>query len=375
MKIRIRKNELMNGINVVQKAVLSRSNMSILKGILIVAENDHIRLVSNNMELGIEITMDGEVLESGSVVIDCKTLADIVRKIRDEYIEMMIDRDFKITVNCKDLKINLFGYHSVDFPELPAVKEDDYIFISQNLLSSMIRQTIFAVSKAEHLRAITGVLIEIYKNEIIMAATDGYRFALRKYYDKGLRNKEAKVIVPGNCLLEIEKLFNKESEKKPVKIYFQERYTVIHTGKAKIVTRLLQGNFINHNSVMPQNYETEIEINTADLIYALEIVSIFALNSNTGVIFDISADKLKITSKGEIGNIIKEVRIKLTGRELVIAFNISYILDMLRVIDEKQIKICFSKGSNSPAVIKPVSDISYEYLVLPIRINNIQGLD
>lgn len=368
MKIWVGQNELLRGIHVVQKAVPTKSVMPILKGILIVAENNKVKLVANDMQLGIETTIKAQVIQPGRVVIDSKIFGDIVRRIKDEYVEFSVDEKLSVEIKCENLEMKIVGFNANDFPDVPKVREENTITVNEGIFSNMIKQTVFAVSKSEHLQVITGELIEIKENEIIMAATDGYRFALRKQLVREELSKDIKVTIPGNSLMEIGKLLSGDSTR-DIKITLEDRYALFVIDDTKIVTRLLQGKYLNHDVVMPKDYDTKIIINTKDLLDALEITSIFAQNSNTGVRFSIRNDKLKIFSNADIGHIVKEINTDFFGEDLEIAFNISYLIEGLRVIDDEEIEFCFSKGSKSPGVIKPISDKRYEYLILPIRIN------
>lgn len=368
MKIRISQSGLMRGINVVQKAVPSISVMPILKGILLIAEDDSVKLVANDMQIGIETELDAEVIEPGSVVIDSKIFGDIVRKIKDEYLEIIVDKKLSINIKCKNLDMKLVGFSGSDFPQIPKVKEENIIAISENTLNEMINQTVFAVAKSEHLQVITGQLIELKEKEITMAATDGYRFALRKQYYDNDQCKSSRIIIPGDSLKEIKKLLSTDSERE-IKVALEEKHALFIIDNTKVVTRLLQGDYINTDIVMPKSYETKMKLKTRELLDALEITSIFAENSNSGVILRITDDSLKVSSRADIGSIVKEVDIELEGEDLEIGFNIRYLIEGLRVIDAEEIVFSFSKGSNSPGVIKPISDVKYEYLILPVRIN------
>ncbi len=368
MRIKVQRDQLLQGINSVQKAISSTTIMSILKGVLIRGEDNHIYLTANDMQIAIEMAIEGEVLEPGSIVVDGKLFWDIVRRLKDDSIELSVRENQKIELKSEELDMSFSGFDSTDFPELPSMQENNEAFLDEGQLNKMIRQTSFAVSKGEHIQAISGALLEINEGEMIMAATDGYRFALAKLCccDNRIR---AKGIIPGSSLIQLGKLLSADSRSK-VKISLHEKYAVFSFNSIKIITRLLQGNFINHSAVIPTQYESEIRVRTKDLLYSIEVASIFASYSNTGVKLDISDNSMIISSNAEIGSISKRVNIDKRGKDLVIAFNSNYILEGLRVFDEEEISICFSKGSNSPAVIKAIGSKDYEYLILPVRLSN-----
>ncbi len=369
MRIKTDREQLLQGLNAVQKAISGSSIMPILRGILIRGENNLIYLTANDMQLGIEIAIKGTVLEPGSIVVDGRLFWDIVKRLKDEFIELRLTDKHQIEIKSKELDLSLKAFDSVDFPQLPTIPEANAVFIDEGHLNKMIKQTGFAVSKGEHMQSITGCLLEVLNDEIIMAATDGYRFALARHHCSNTTGMEAKAIIPGSSLIQIGKLLSAE-EGRTVKIALQDKYAALCFDNIKIITRLLQGSFISHRSVIPIEFETQIRVNTKDILYSLEITSIFASYSNTGVKLEISDDELLIHSNAGIGSISKRLNIEKKGKDLVIAFNNSYLLEGLRVFDEDEALICFANGSNSPAVIKSVANDAYEYLILPVRLSN-----
>ncbi|WP_425447215.1 DNA polymerase III subunit beta [Dethiothermospora halolimnae] len=369
MNIKITRNELLMGINAVGKAVPSRSTMPILKGILVIAENNEVRLIANNMQLGIEVKLEAEVSCSGKFVIDAKIFSDIVRKIKDEYIEIEVNEKLSVEIKCDNLQMKLMGLSANSFPEMPEVGEENTVYIKEGVLNEMIRQTVFAVSKSEHLQVISGELVEIKKDKIIMASTDSYRFALKKQFCENELKEDTKAIIPGDSLVEIGKLLSNDSNEE-VKVVLEDKHALFIIDNIKVVTRLLDGEYLNHDVVIPKEYKTKISINKSNLQEALELAAVFTQNSGTDVRLNITDDKLKISSNADIGNIVKEIDIELEGEDLEIGFNVSYLLEGLKVIDDSEIMICFAGGSSSPAVIIPNKDIGYEYLVVPVRIRS-----
>lgn len=365
MKIIIEKSELLKGINIVQKAIPSKAVMPILKGILLVAENNKLRLIANDMQIGIETYLNAEVIEPGSIVIDSKTFGEIVRTIRAETVEISINEKQEVMIKCEDLEMKIIGFNANEFPELQIVKEEDFIVIDESVLSKIIKQTVFAVSKTETLSIITGELIEIENSNITMVATDMYRVAIRKHYFKNTSNRQVKAIIPGNSLSEIYKLITEEGHRE-VKIALEEKHALFVIGKTKFVTRLLHGEYLNYDATIPKEFTSIVRLKTNELLYALEMASIFAQDKL--VRLSITDEKLKISSHTEVGNIVKEVKIDLNGEDLEIGFNIRYLIEVLKVIDCEEIELCFS-SSVTPGLLRTIDNNHYEYLVLPVRMH------
>lgn len=365
MKISIKKSELLKGINIVQKAIPSKAVMPILKGILLIAEKDKLKLIANDMQISIETCLHAEVMQTGSIVIDSKTFGEIVRRIRAETVEISVNEKQEVMIKCEDIEMKIIGFNSKEFPEIPVVKEEDFIVIDESVLSKIIKQTVFAVSKTEALSIITGELIEIENSNITMVATDMYRVAIRKHNFKNTSNRQVRAIIPGNSLSEIYKLISEEGHRE-VKIALEEKHALFVIDKTKFVTRLLHGDYLNYEATIPKEFTSIVRLKTNELLYALEMASIFAQDKL--VRLSITDEMLRISSHTEIGNIVKEVGIELDGEDLEIGFNIQYLIEVLKVVDCEEIELCFS-SSVTPGLLRTIEDSHYEYLVLPVRMH------
>lgn len=368
MHIKVKQSKLLKGINIVQRGIHNQSNMPILKGILLLVEGNVLKLISNNMQIAIETEVNAEIIEEGRVVIDSKLLSDLIRKVKDDEIEIKVIDQLKVVIQCSSLLIHMKGFSADEFPTIPKVVEKNHITVSAHILRQMIKKTVFSVSKADTLSAFTGELFEMKNNSLNMVATDMYRIALVKQAIQSDFNDDIKALIPGEALLEINKLLG--DVEGDIKISLEEKQALFHIKKTRVVTRLIQGEFLNYESIFPQSHLTKIQVNTSDLLEALEITAIFSQNSNHLVRLNMIDNKLKISSNTEVGDIVKEIDIKLEGKDLEIGFNIRYLLEIIRVIESEFIYMFFSSGV-SPCVIKTQDGCTYEYLVLPVRIHNI----
>ena len=364
MKIICAQKDLTEGLNIVQKAVSVKSTLPILKGILIETEGDHIKLTGNDLSLGIETRIPATVEEPGSVVVSSKLFGDIVRKLPEESLTLVADDKHHILIECHHSSFDLLGQSAVEFPELPAVEDQDTFDLNQDLLRGMIRQTLFATSQDEARPVLTGVLMEANDGEMSMVAIDGYRLALRKASINP--NIQKKAVIPGKTLNELSRLMNGNAED-TVKISMSDKHILFEINTVKMVSRLLEGEFIKYNQIIPKESKSIITVCTMDLNDAIERASLLAREGkNSSIRFTIRDERMTIRSNVEIGSVKEELDIQLDGDDIEIGFNPRYLIDALKVMDSEKITIEMTTAV-SPCVMKPTNTNSYLYLVLPVR--------
>lgn len=367
MKIVCNQKLLANSINIVQKAVSNKTTLPILKGILIEARDNTLKLIGNNLEIGIEHVIDEDVtiINEGSIVIPARLFGEIIRKLPDEDVEIEVHDNNEIIISCLNSKFNLLGYDAGEFTELPVLVESNSYTVNQDLIHNMIRQTIFATSVDESRLVLTGALLEIKDNSISMVAIDGYRLALRKAYINS--NTHNKAVIPSKTLNELNKILSMEAEGDIV-ISFTEKHILFKMNKVKIVSRLLDGEFINYQQIIPKNSKTVVKVKTRALYEAIERASLLAKEGKNNMVkFSIEDEYMTIDSNVEIGSVTEKVSIELEGDDLEIGFNSKYLLDALKIIDSEEVDIDLST-SVSPCIIKPSDNTNYIYLVLPVRL-------
>ncbi|MBS3995506.1 MAG: DNA polymerase III subunit beta [Alkaliphilus sp.] len=367
MKIICTQKSLAASINIVQKAVSSKTTLPVLKGILLETEENKLKLVGTDIELGIENYIDAEIIKSGSVVIASKILGEIIRKLPDSTVEIEVDQDNNTIFRCENSEFTLLGHSSIDFPELPEVEKDFKYSISQDLFKSMIKQTTFATTIDETRPVLTGVLMEIKDNKISMVALDGYRLALKQGNIKTLTDN--KVIIPGKTLNEVYKILSEEDNDE-IEIYFTEKHILFKTQDTRIISRLLEGEFVNYNQIIPREFKSRVSVNTRSLYDSIERASLMAKEGKNNLIkFSIKDEKMSISSNSEMGKVFESLSIKLEGADIEIGFNSKYFIDVLRVIDSEEVYLNFINNV-SPCIIKPVDNNNYTHLILPVRITN-----
>ena len=366
MKISIRKSNLLQGINIVSKAVSNKTTHPILSCILVEAAAGVIKLTANDMEIGIESYVDGTVIEDGKVALEAKLFSDFIRKLPDSDITIESDKDSKTLIKCERLEFNIPGKSGEDFSNLPVVSKDKFITISQFALREVINQTIFSISDNDNNKLMTGELFEVSNNKLSVVSLDGHRISIRYIELKG-DNSDIKVVVPGKSLSDISKIMNGGVDD-PVNIYFTDNNILFEFDNTKVVSRLIEGEYFRISHMLSVDYQIKMKINKREFLDSLDRATLLIKDSDKKPIrlsIDDRTLGLKISSL--IGSLNEEIDIEKEGNNLVIGFNPKLIIDALRVIDDENVTIYFN-NTKSPCVIKDDAE-TYIYLILPMGIN------
>lgn len=367
MKIICNQKILAHKINIVQKAINGKTTLELLKGILLTAKEGTLNLTGYDLEIGIDTHIQAEIVEEGEIVINARLFGDIIRKLPDTFVEIETDSDNNVYINCLNSRFKIKGDSSVEYPRLPDVNENDLYNIPQDLLKNMIKQTVFAISQDQTKPILMGELLEIVGGNISLVAIDGYRLAVRSSEIDNMSNN-TKVIIPGKTLHDVNGLLSSEDD--AIQLGFDEKNAIFIINETKIITRLLDGEFIDYKKLLPREYGVRAKVNTKELLNSIERASLLSQSEKNNLIkLSIRDNSIAITSNTEKGNVYEEVSIELEGDYLDIAFNSRYFLDALKVIDSEEIFIEFTTNVN-PCIIKPVDGTKYTYLLLPVRISS-----
>ena len=369
MKFICYKDKIIKALNSVVKGVASKTTKPILEGILIQTNDKEIKLTTYDLELGIEYTMECDVKEQGSTVVNAMMFTEIIRKLPDSEINININENNLLTIECEGALYKLATMNQDEFPELTKIEIENSIELEQSALKNMIKKTIFAVSTEENRPIFTGCLFEIKNNKLNIVAIDGFRLALRTI-NLPVQVNDFKAVIPAKSLNEVNKILEDSFE--PVKIGVSKNQAVFEMENCKIVTRILDGEFLNYASVIPENWQTRIRVEKNSLQNSFERISLISSSSmekekKYPVKVTIDIGKLTILCTNQTGDAKEEVFISTEGKNLEVGFNPKYFLDSLKAIDEEEIFVEF--GTNvSPCLIKSVENNDYVYMILPIRL-------
>lgn len=367
MRFKCDQQVLAKAINTVSVAVSNRTTLPVLRGILMNASGDEVSLTASDLDISIKTVIKADVEEEGSTVVMAKLFGDIVRKLPNEEINIEKEREDSVKVNTVSSEFNVLALPVEDFPETGSKEEDNRkIVLDSDIFKMMIRKTGFAASTDESKGVLTGVLTEINEDAINMVALDGFRLALAKEYVKSSSNE--RFIIAATKMNEIAKILS-DHEDEDVEIELGKKRAVLNIGDTEIVIRVMEGEFIKYEDIIPKESNTRIVIGRSILMNSIERASLLAREGgkNNLIKFSVKEDMLTITSRSEEGNVREEIGIEKEGNDIEIGFNSKYMIDALKEIEDE--KIClYMNTSVTPCVVRPTEGDSYEYLILPVRI-------
>ena len=371
MKIVCEKEKLLKCINSVVRGVPTRTTMPILEGIFIQTNENKVKMTTYDLDLGIEYIVDCDVVEEGNTVVNATMFSEIIRKLPDTEIKISVNENKLLVIECEGSLYKLSTMNPEEYPELPKIDVEHSVLTEQKTLKDMIKKTIFAVSLEENRPIFTGCLFEIVNNKLNVVAIDGSRMGWVSTFLSEKTNN-FKAVIPGKTLNEVNKIITDSFD--TIKIGIAKNQAVFEMENCKIVTRLLEGEFLNYQNVIPSSWETKIRINKNILQNCLERVSLISSSyvekeKKYPVKIKIEIGKVILSCTNQTGDAKEEIYIETEGKPLEIGVNPKYFLDALKVIEDEEIFIEF--GSNiSPCIIKPVEETAqeYVYMILPIRI-------
>lgn len=368
MKIVCSKSSLLNGVQIVSKAVPNKTTMSILECILIDASNGEIKLTANDMELGIETIIDGKIEEKGIIAIDSKIFLDIVRKLPDSDITIQTDSSYKVLITCEKLVFNIIGKSGEDFSYLPAVERNDGILVSQFTLKEVVRQTIFSIADNDNNKLMTGELFDINGSELKVVSLDGHRISIRKIKLKNTYEPK-KVVVPGKTLNEISKILSGDADK-DVNIYFTAKHIVFEFEKTVVVSRLIEGEYFRIDQMLSSDYETKVRIHKKEFLDCIDRATLLVKEGDKKpIIINITDNSMELKINSIIGSMNENIDIDKVGKDMMIGFNPKFLIDALRVIDDEEIDI-YLVNPKAPCFIKDAEE-DYVYLILPVNFTTV----
>ena len=371
MKLVCEKDNILKALNSVTKAVATKTTMPILEGILIQTNDNEVKFTTYDLEIGIEYIINCEVKEQGATVVNVIMFSEIIRRLPDSEIKITLDEKNLLVIECEGSLYKLATMNPDEFPELPQINIENSIEIEQNSLKDMIRKTIFAVSTEENRPIFTGCLFEIKNNKLNVVAVDGFRLAWKS---KFLQNKinDFTAVIPGRTLNEINKIMTDSYDN--IKIGIAKNQALFEMENCKIVTRLLDGEFLNYSSVIPENWETRIRVDKSTIQNCFERISLISSSSiekekKYPVKVNVDIGKVTISCTNQTGDAKEEMYVTTEGKNLEAGFNPKYFLDALKVIDDEEVYVHFG-SSISPCIIRPVDEGDYVYMILPIRLKD-----
>ena len=360
------KSKLIEGMNIVMKAIPGKTTMMILECVVIEVKDNQIKLIANDLQLGIETLIDGEIKQEGSVAVGAKVFFEIIRKLPSDNVSITVDEDYHMNISCGKAKFNIMAKATDEFPYLPNIVNDKNVNISQFTLKDIIRQTVFSISDNENAKVMTGELFEIHDSELKVVSLDGHRISIRKVklnqsYD------DVSVIIPGKTLIEISKIINGGMDDE-VSIFFTDKHVLFEFEDTIVLSRLIEGEYYKIDKMLSTDYETKVTVNKREMLECIDRSTLLLKESDKKpVIIDVQDDYMKFAMNSAIGSMDEDIDASKEGKDILIGFNPRFLMDALRVIDEDEITM-YMINPKAPCFIRDQEE-TYIYLILPVNFN------
>ncbi|WP_010648912.1 DNA polymerase III subunit beta [Oceanobacillus massiliensis] len=376
MKFTIQRDQLIAGVQDVMKAISSRTVIPILTGMKIEAKQHGITLTGSDSDISIESYIPAEEngvvqveeIEEGTIVLQAKYFPDIVRKLPEKSVEIEVDSSLKVTIRSGKAEFNLNGQDAEEYPHLPKLQTENSFEMPIDLLKSMIKQTVFAVSTMETRPILTGVNLKLANNVLAFTATDSHRLAKREIPVADANMEFQQIVVPGKSLNELYKILDDTEE--TVEISVTNNQILFRTKHLNFLSRLLDGNYPETSRLIPEQSKTKLQVKTKELLSTIDRASLLAKEERNNVVrlFTQGSSVIEISSNSpEVGNVVEEISVEtIEGEELKISFSSKYMIDALKAIEYDEVTIEFT-GAMRPFVIRPLNEDSILQLILPVR--------
>ncbi|EWG12345.1 DNA polymerase III subunit beta [Cytobacillus firmus] len=376
MRFIIQRDQLVQSVQDVMKAVTSRTTIPILTGIKIVASEEGVTLTGSDSDISIESFIpkeeDGneivEIKQPGAIVLQAKFFSEIVKKLPTDSVEISVENHLQTVIRSGKSEFNLNGLDAEEYPHLPQIEEEKMFKIPTDLLKAMVRQTVFAVSTSETRPILTGVNWKVENGTLTCIATDSHRLALRKAQIETTASESYNVVIPGKSLSELSKILDDNNDL--IDIVITENQVLFKAEHLLFFSRLLEGNYPDTSRLIPSDSKTDVVVNTKEFLQAIDRASLLAKEGRNNVVklSAIDGGVIEISSNTpEVGKVVEEVQSKsVEGEELKISFSAKFMMDALKALEGSEITISFT-GAMRPFIIKPLNDESILQLILPVR--------
>ena len=365
MNILCSKVELLEAVSNVQRAVSTKASLPALEGILLRAQGSTLYLAGFDMELGITTTIPAQVKEPGEIVLSAKMFGDIVRKMPSETLSLQSDNKYNTIIKGDVTEFSIMGMSAADYPDIPSVEDGASVTLSQPVIKSMVRQTIFAVAAPNDPRPIyTGTLFEMKENELRLVSVDGYRLAMRT---EPMQIEETmSFVVPGKTLQEILKLL--KDEEKPCSLIVGRRHIIFEIDGYAVISRLLDGEFMAYEKIISTDVSSTVTVNTRSFIDAVDRVSLVVNDRlKSPLVCEFRGDSISVSCTTPLGSANDTIAATIEGDDEDMGFNSRFLLDALKNSETDEVKIQLG-GALKPMNILPKEGNSFLFLVLPVRL-------
>jgi len=363
MKFTVDKNTLIKGIDTIQNVISAKTTLPILSNFLLETQKDNLKLTATDLNIGISCVLPVNILEPGAITIPTKRFSSIIKELSENEIVINSKKNNMVIIETNSCQFKIIGLSAEEFPKLPEIKDTEVIELEQSFLKQILNHTSFAVSIDESRYILNGIMFKIQQNNITFVATDGKRLAVDSKKLTKPASKEINIIIPLKTIQELQRNLQDQGM---VSIIIGPNQVLFEIGSTVIISRLIDGEFPDYQQVIPAQTESKIKINREQFLLAIRRASLLSTPDYHAVKFEVFKNKLVLSkSTPDVGESREEVAMEYSGKELLIGFNPSYLIDVLKNLNTETVELEIS-GSEKPGVIR---NDGFIYLVLPMRLN------
>ena len=361
MQVKLSKEDLLTGIQIVQNVVAPKTTLPILANMLVETRKDTLRLYTTDLDIGISCEIPVNIIEDGAITIPAKRFSDIIKEFQSGEMIINARKNNQIDIEGMNCKIKLLGLPKEEFPKFPEFKDQEAIRVKQTDLKEMFKMTAFAVSHEESRYVLNGILFEVTKDVLRLVATDGRRLARIERALVAPASKETSFILPIKAINEINRNLKDEGDVIFVPGVSQVMFDI---NGVLIATRIIEGDFPNYTQIVPKHIQVKIKLNTIEFLAAIRRANLLSTPDFQAVKFELFKNRLVVSkTTPDIGESREEIAIEYSGSELLVGFNPQYMMDILKNITDPEVELELA-GMDKPCLIRKEN---YLYLALPMR--------
>jgi DNA polymerase-3 subunit beta len=373
MKLSVLQENLSKGLNIVGRAVATRTTLPVTNNILLVTDEGRLKLSATNLEIAISCWVGAKVEEEGAITIPARLITDFVASLPNDRIDMNLSpRSQSLQLQCLRNEARISGMNAEEFPPVPEVGGEPLTKLEPDALRGAITQVEFAAASDDSRPVLTGIYAHFAEDELTLAAADGFRLAVYRVQLLNPVEEEREAIIPARSLRELARLLPDQEDPVEVTVNTERSQVLFHLGSVDLVSQLIQGSFPNYSQLIPASYSTRVVADRAEFLRATRIASIFA-KDGSGIVRvqmfpggEVTPGRMSISARAEeVGDNQGEFDAVIEGEEAKIAFNSRYIIDVLQVIPTAQVALEVTSPS-SPGLLRPVGMDNYDHVVMPM---------
>jgi len=374
MKLTITQAQLAYGLGIVSRAVSPRSTLPVLNNILIATDEGRLRLSATNLELGITCWIGAEIEEEGSITIPARIFFDLINALPGGKVNLSLTtRTQTLNIHCGTSNFDIKGINAQEFPPMPSPDLSTGVELNIADFKEMIYQVGFAASSEEARLVLQGVLMEINDNEISLAATDGFRISVRTAELSTSQDNPVKVIIPARSLGELARVATDGNETVTMIVPPDRGQAIFHMKNVELVTQLIEGNFPDYRAIIPRSFKTRTVISTNEFLKACRQAEIIAREGNYVIRLNLQPQEgapgtIEFSTQSEemgSGEVVVDATIE--GPELLIAFNVSFLSEVLEAIGTPN-TILETNANNTPGLLSPVGNDNFHHVIMPVHL-------